>query len=330
MKKVLFVTSEWPFQNQPFRAPFVKVLFEQLQKINPEIELYSKPLKRNYLRLLNSRNKIKRIVKSNEIEHIHAFGLNSLQMVPKQLNSICSVSLIGSDVYGVVGKNGKYTLFGNLLFQLSKHRLKKLYGIRSVSGKLLAEVDALISKSQKIEVFPDGVSLKNFPYISKEEAKERLGLNQSIKYVFFPSNINRGVKNFSYAQEILKLVKAMNPCVELLLTGLVDHSQMNLYYRAAEVTLLTSIHEGSPNVIKESIYCKTPVVSTDVGDVKQLIKILDFGKVISQNDAQQGADCVVKMFDLESDLEKETRIDEYFRNNISIEVIANKLNGFWE
>ena len=36
--------------------------------------------------------------------------------------------------------------------------------------------------------------------------------------------------------------------------------------------LLTSTHEGSPQCIKEALVCDLPVISTDVGDVKFLLK----------------------------------------------------------
>ena len=37
---------------------------------------------------------------------------------------------------------------------------------------------------------------------------------------------------------------------------------------ACDVALLTSIHEGSPQFIKEALACNRPIVSTDVGDVR--------------------------------------------------------------
>jgi glycosyltransferase involved in cell wall biosynthesis len=47
----------------------------------------------------------------------------------------------------------------------------------------------------------------------------------------------------------------------------IPHASVPAWLNAADVVLLTSDHEGSPNVIKEALACNTAVVSVDVGDV---------------------------------------------------------------
>jgi len=52
----------------------------------------------------------------------------------------------------------------------------------------------------------------------------------------------------------------------------VPHLQVPVWLNAADVMLLTSLHEGSPNIIKEALACNVPVVSVDVGDVGEQIQ----------------------------------------------------------
>jgi glycosyltransferase involved in cell wall biosynthesis len=51
----------------------------------------------------------------------------------------------------------------------------------------------------------------------------------------------------------------------------VPHEEVPIWLNASDVVLLTSLHEGSPNIIKEALACDLPVVSVDVGDVCERI-----------------------------------------------------------
>lgn len=131
-----------------------------------------------------------------------------------------------------------------------------------VSQKLFDKIKSIPKK--KISVIPCGIDLNKIYPITKNLAREKLGLSLDEKIVLFASDFSIPVKNSLLAIKAVDIVGQ-----NLLLTELKDKTrdEVNLLLNACDILLLTSINEGSPQVIKEAMACNCPIVSTNVGDI---------------------------------------------------------------
>lgn len=121
---------------------------------------------------------------------------------------------------------------------------------------------------KNLVLLPNGVDLELFRPMDKLKARARLGWTDDYKHILFAANPARPIKNFTLAKQAVELLKRDSKAELHVLQG-VKHADMPYLYNAADVVLLTSIAEGSPNVIKEAMACNCVIVSTDVGDVRE-------------------------------------------------------------
>ena len=84
----------------------------------------------------------------------------------------------------------------------------------------------------------------------------------------------------------IALVKRELPDVELAIFSGIKFQDMPLHYCAADAMLMTSDFEGSPNCIKEAIACGLGVVTTEVGDVRQVLEGLTNCHVVDRQDPE--------------------------------------------
>ncbi len=71
---------------------------------------------------------------------------------------------------------------------------------------------------------------------------------------------------------------------QIQFVGPVGHDRLADWYRAADLTVLCSESEGLPNVLRESVACGTPFVSTDVGSIREIAEP-QFADLVPVNDA---------------------------------------------
>jgi len=120
----------------------------------------------------------------------------------------------------------------------------------------------------RFSIIPYGVDCDTFMPGDKYECRKELNLDCNRYIVLFSSSFDRVEKNYPLARQAVELVGN----VQLMeLSKGYSREEVNKLFNACDLLLLTSLREGSPQVIKEAMACNCPIVSTDVGDVKELI-----------------------------------------------------------
>ena len=248
--KILFISRE----KQDRRiSPVVQAQADSLNEL-VDISIFS--IKgRDWRSYFKGMSALRKYLKSNSIDLIHAhysyIGMISGLATRKPI----VVSLMGSDIEDF--------WFGRVLIRIFAKLPWSAVIVKSERSK-----DRI--KLKKAIVIPNGVSLGAFQAIPKEKAREKLSFEKNKNYVLFLSHPGRKEKNYKLAAESCVLGTGSWD-VELLALHDIPHHDIPLYLSAADVLLLTSFFEGSPNAIKEAMACNCPIVSTDVGDVKELI-----------------------------------------------------------
>lgn len=80
---------------------------------------------------------------------------------------------------------------------------------------------------------------------------------------------------------------------KLELKGNQSSSQLAEWYRAADLSVLSSLSEGVPNVLLESLACGTPFVATNVGGIPEIAD-LNFDFLVAKANPDELADAIAE------------------------------------
>lgn len=173
---------------------------------------------------------------------------------------------------------------------------------------------------KKYSLLPCGIDISDLQLTEKQEARERMHLHKDRKYVLFAGAFDNAVKNAPLAKEAVALLNDNN--VELLELKGYSHDEVTLMMCAADAFLMTSISEGSPQVIKEALACGCPIVSVDVGDVKERIAGVEGCYVTNTREPKELADVIRKAMAFE---EKTNGREKVIADVLSNDIVGNKL-----
>ena len=202
-------------------------------------------------------------------------------------------------------------------------RLSKRSIRRSRFNIFVSQKNVDIARPRKdFALIPCGISLEDYPVIDKEDARRQMGLEPSAKYVLFAGAFDNPVKNAPLAKEAMRQVPE---AVLLKLKGF-SRPQVATLMQAVDVFLMTSLTEGSPQVIKEAMACGCPIVSVDVGDVRERIEGIE-GCFLSERDPEALARTIKNSLAHGDRTQGRATIE---KNGLSNDIIAARIISVYE
>lgn len=251
--RVLTVTNMYPVPEEPALGIFVQEQVESLRRKGLEVDVFfvnGRRYRRNYL-----------------------FGL--LRFLPRPW--LRRYDLIHAH-YPLAGLIARAQVRTPVI--VTYHGIEVVYGWQ---GNLCRALAPLVSRvivtsdevyrnlgRQDARVIPCGVNTELFCPGERAAARAALGLPPDKKLVLFCAGM-RPEKRFDLVQAAVARLRAEDPTVELVVATGQPHAVVPTYMQACDALLLASDYEGSPMVVKEAMACNLPVVSVDVGDVRQVI-----------------------------------------------------------
>ena len=251
--RILFICKTKPnFEHNI--SPIVKNQGDSLIKAGHYVDYYvvEKGLK-GYVKLIRN---LGAYIKDKQFDVIHShYSVTSFFTSIAIPGKKIVVSLMGSDTE----RKGILLLIVRLFVKYFWH-------------KVIVKTNVMKARfsADNVIVLPNGVDFKKFYPIEQDQAKEKVGFTKSKINLLFLADPGRPEKNVTLAREAVSVLKQPNVALNEIYP--VSHDMVPFYLNASDVLVLPSIYEGSVNVVKEAMACCIPIVSTDVGDVKENIE----------------------------------------------------------
>ncbi len=187
--------------------------------------------------------------------------------------------------------------------------------------------------SHKISVIPCGVNTELFNHIDKYGARQKLGLDHE-NIILFVGRVEplKGLRQMLKAMPLittrepvrlmivggdetnkdeLEILRSMSGDLQIeekvTFVGQVTHDTLPLFYGAADVCVVPSYYESFGMVALESLACGTPIVTTDVGGMRNIILSDEIGYIVDNNAPQQLATQISKILSLNGKSVKSVR-----------------------
>ena len=174
-------------------------------------------------------------------------------------------------------------------------------GLLAVSGALKADMVAFGMDADKIMVHHTGLDQSRFVPRDRAAEKAKLGIagplilsvgaliprkGQDLLIAALPALpdamlmlAGQGTSESDYRA----LAARLGVADRVSFLGSVPHDDLPALFAAADVMALVSSSEGLANAWVEALACGTPIVASDVGGIRELVKSPDAGRIVARN-----------------------------------------------
>lgn len=299
--------------------PFVRREADGLRALGHEVEVLGFD-NRNYLRLISEWRKLRAAVAQARPDILHAQYGKFTALMAAFAGAPLVITFRGTDI----NRNTKYSFLRSLL-GIGASQIAALFarGIVCVSGEIRDKVWA--RRWRPSVVIPTGVDLRLFKPMDRMAARRELGFSAAERVVLFNASKNPEVKDPELAAAAVARARLKVENLRfVVLDGTASPEDVPVYMNAADVLLLTSRTEGSPTVVQEAMACNLPVVSVDVGDVRERLEGVQRCAVVGSRDPALLGDALAGI------LEKPARSDgRTHAASLGIGAIAARLAQFY-
>jgi len=276
--KVLVVTNMYPSAERPHWGAFIRSQVESLVALGVETTLYEIEGWKSTTRYAQALRDLPRLARHVGADLVHAhYGLSGAAAAAVREVPLV-VSFCGDDLLGRPDAHGHITPKSRWLVSVSRLAARRADAVIVKSEEMRRKIPEVA----EVEVIPNGVDLSRFQPLARDEARERLGWPREGAVLLFAGPPEEPRKNWPLAQAVESRLVARGRAVRLVAFHGRPQTELALAMNAADVLLLPSFHEGSPNVVKEALAVNLPVVAAPVGDCAERLRGVSPGGVAAR------------------------------------------------